>query len=194
MPIDTCKTVLQVDGARGYKFLIDRVWRGDISALYTGAAATTFATMISHYPWFIVHNILDTYLSNRVGTIGFLLRSSFIGFCSSAVSDTISNSVRVIKTVKQASAGEHSFSMSYRETIIKVHAESGIKGIFGRGLKTRILTNGIQSILFTVIWKLMSRKNGGQPIEYSKYDANIKVSKDSIIAKESGKKFLRQSS
>ena len=194
MPIDTCKTVLQVDGARAYKFLIGRVRRGDISALYTGAVATIFATMISHYPWFIVHNILDKQLSNRVGTIGFLLRSSLIGFCSSAVSDTISNSVRVIKTVKQASAGEYSASMSYRETIIKVHAESGIKGIFGRGLKTRILTNGIQSILFTVIWKLMSRRNGGQPIEDVEYTASISVNKDSTIGEESSKKFLRQSS
>lgn len=157
MPIDTCKTVLQVDGARGFKFLIDKVRKGDISALYTGATATILATVISHYPWFIVHNTLDKYLSNRVGTIGFLLRSSLIGFSSSVVSDTVSNSIRVIKTVKQASAGEYSASMSYMDTVIKIHAESGLLGIFGRGLKTRILTNGIQSILFTVIWKLMSR-------------------------------------
>ena len=156
MPIDTCKTVLQVDGIRGFKFLTARVRRGEISALYTGAVATIVATMASHYPWFIVHNILDKYLAIQTGTVGFLLRSATIGFCASAVSDTLSNSIRVVKTVKQATAGEY---MSYRDVILKVHSESGLRGLFGRGLMTRILTNGLQSILFTVIWKLMSRRD-----------------------------------
>jgi Mitochondrial carrier protein len=156
MPIDTCKTVLQVDGARGFKSLVSRVRDGDVSALYTGALATIAATIVSHYPWFTVHNILDKYLINRLDTIGLLLRSAFIGFCASAVADTISNSIRVVKTVKQASVGEY---MSYKSVILKVHAESGLKGLFGRGLLTRILTNGLQSMLFTVIWKFMSRKN-----------------------------------
>ena len=173
MPIDTCKTVLQVDGVRGFKFLSDRVRNGDVAVLYTGAVATILATMISHYPWFIVHNTLDKLLMNRVDMVGFLLRSSFIGFCSSAVSDTISNSVRLIKTVKQASAGEYSDSMSYRDVIIKIHSESGLKGIFGRGLKTRILTNGIQSMLFTVIWKLMSKKAIGKQQTHVERDANV---------------------
>ena len=156
MPIDTCKTVLQVDGARGFKSLVGRVRDGDIFALYTGALATIVATIVSHYPWFTVHNILDKCLINRLDTIGLLLRSAFIGFCASAVADTISNSIRVVKTVKQASVGEY---MSYRAVILKVHAESGLRGLFGRGLVTRILTNGLQSMFFTVIWKFMSRKN-----------------------------------
>jgi hypothetical protein len=142
MPIDTCKTVLQVDGLRGFKFLTARVRRGEISALYTGAVATIVATMASHYPWFIVHNILDKYLTIRTGTVGFLLRSATIGFCASAVSDTLSNSIRVVKTVKQATTGEY---VSYRDVILKVHSEGGLKGL--------------QSILFTVIWKLMSRRD-----------------------------------
>lgn len=157
MPLDTCKTVLQVDGARGFKFLVERVRRGEISVLYTGTAATVLATITSHYPWFIVHNILDKYLAIRVDMLGLLLRSSVIGFCSSAVSDTISNSIRVIKTVKQASAGENSDLISYQDVVRKILAESGLKGLFGRGLKGRLLTNGLQSIMFTIIWKLMTR-------------------------------------
>lgn len=155
MPIDTCKTVLQVDGARGFKVLTARVSNGEYGALYTGATATIVATMVSHYPWFIVHNTLDKYLATRQDTGGLLLRSAAIGFCASAVSDTISNSIRVVKTVKQASPGEY---MSYKSVILKVHAESGLAGLFGRGLLTRILTNGLQSMLFTVIWKLMTRR------------------------------------
>jgi hypothetical protein len=31
--------------------------------------------------------------------------------------------------------------------------KDGIKGLFGRGLKIRIMTNGIQGLLFSVLWK-----------------------------------------
>ena len=37
-----------------------------------------------------------------------------------------------------------------------IYKEGGIKALFGRGLGTRIIANGIQSILFTVCWKVMS--------------------------------------
>jgi hypothetical protein len=32
--------------------------------------------------------------------------------------------------------------------------EDGISGLFGRGLKTRILCNGLQGLLFSILWKL----------------------------------------
>ena len=38
-----------------------------------------------------------------------------------------------------------------------------LQGLFGRGLRTRILGNALQSVLFTVIWRgLAERKNGTQ--------------------------------
>ena len=43
MPIDTAKTVLQVEGKEGYRSLMRRIVRGEISALYQGAAATAIA-------------------------------------------------------------------------------------------------------------------------------------------------------
>jgi hypothetical protein len=30
----------------------------------------------------------------------------------------------------------------------------GLKGLFGRGLKTRIIANGLQGLLFSILWKL----------------------------------------
>ena len=33
-------------------------------------------------------------------------------------------------------------------------AADGFKGLFGRGLKTRIIANGLQGLLFSVLWKL----------------------------------------
>ena len=35
-----------------------------------------------------------------------------------------------------------------------VVAEEGVLGLLGRGLKTRILANGLQGILFSILWKL----------------------------------------
>jgi len=32
--------------------------------------------------------------------------------------------------------------------------EDGFIGLFGRGLKTRILCNGLQGLLFSILWKL----------------------------------------
>lgn len=56
-----------------------------------------------------------------------------------------------VKTTKQAAASLSSYS--YTQTIQIILAADGWPGLFGRGLSTRIMTNGLQSILFTVIWK-----------------------------------------
>ena len=74
---------------------------------------------------------------------------SFIGFNAAVISDCSSNSLRVIKTVKQTSKKK----VSYLEVIKNIINKDGVIDLFGRGLKTRIITNGIQGILFTVCWK-----------------------------------------
>ncbi len=35
-----------------------------------------------------------------------------------------------------------------------VIAVDGVKGLFGRGLKTRIIANGLQGLIFSVLWKI----------------------------------------
>ena len=79
------------------------------------------------------------------------LRSEDGGFLATCVSDCTSNSIRVLKTTRQTSATE----ISYREAATQIIEKEGIKGLFGRGLGTRILTNGVQASLFTVIWKYL---------------------------------------
>ena len=76
-------------------------------------------------------------------------RRAILGFCSSAVSDTCSNSIRVIKVYKQS----HPEQLTYAETVRRVLAESGMAGLFFRGLETKILANGLQGILFSILWK-----------------------------------------
>lgn len=65
-------------------------------------------------------------------------RNAVIGFTSSVVSDTCSNSLRVIKTTKQTSSDP----ISYTQAIKLVTEKDGLVGLFGRGLKTRIIANG----------------------------------------------------
>ena len=72
-----------------------------------------------------------------------------MGFCSSAVSDTCSNSIRVLKTTRQT----YETPISYGDAAKEIIAKDGLMGLFGRGLQTRILANGMQGMLFTIIWK-----------------------------------------
>jgi hypothetical protein len=80
-----------------------------------------------------------------------LVRNALIGTIASFVSDTVVNSIRVIKTTKQAMGARH--KVSYVEVINMVLAADGWKGLFGRGLQTRLLSNALQSMIFTVIWR-----------------------------------------
>jgi len=65
------------------------------------------------------------------------------------VSDTCSNSIRVIKVYKQANTEK----VSYPEAVRRVIKEDGIAGLMGRGLQTKIISNGFQGMLFSVLWK-----------------------------------------
>jgi len=80
-----------------------------------------------------------------------LLRNAGIGVAASIVSDTVVNVMRVIKTTKQSLASKQ--SASYSDTVKIILAADGWRGLFGRGLRTRIFANALQSIVFTVVWR-----------------------------------------
>ena len=44
--------------------------------------------------------------------------------------------------------------MSYPQVVRSVVARDGLLGLFGRGLKTKIISNGMQGLLFSVLWRL----------------------------------------
>jgi len=81
--------------------------------------------------------------------MGEMGRRALLGFCSSAVSDTCSNSIRVVKVYKQS----HPQQLTYMQVVSNVIQESGIRGLMFRGLETKILANGLQGILFSILWK-----------------------------------------
>lgn len=81
-----------------------------------------------------------------------LLRNAGIGVMASFISDTMVNSIRVVKTAKQA-MGVKKNNLGYVETVRMIVAADGYKGLFGRGLSTRLVSNALQSLVFTVIWR-----------------------------------------
>ncbi|RDX45793.1 mitochondrial carrier [Lentinus brumalis] len=149
-PIDTVKTTMQTDGKAGLTILRSRIKRYGIGTMWYGAFATAAATFVGHYPWFATYNGLDEALPQPNTLVEKLLRQAFIGFCASVVSDSVSNSLRVVKTYRQV----HETRIGYFAAAEAVIAQDGLLGLFGRGLKTRILANGLQGLMFSVLWKL----------------------------------------
>ena len=149
MPIDTLKTSMQVGGKDGLSNLKNKFRAKGPGVFWYGALASASATFVGHYPWFLTYNTLNEYLPQYDDQLKKLSRSAVIGFCSSAVSDTCSNSIRVVKVYKQANENP----ITYPEALKRVIAEDGVAGLFGRGLKTKIISNGMQGLMFSVLWK-----------------------------------------
>ena len=153
MPVDTVKTSMQVEG--NISNLTQRLKTAGPRVLYNGAIATSSATMIGHYPWFMTYNYLNAYLpkyekDEQLKTMG---RNAFIGFNASIISDTLSNSFRIVKTTKQSHSNP---SITYGQIVEDILAKDGMTGLLGRGLKIRLMTNGVQGVMFSVIWKYLS--------------------------------------
>ena len=151
MPIDALKTNLQVDG--GLNILKNKINKNGYKVLYNGTFASMSATFVGHYPWFLTYNLLSENIPEKNDLKYTLIRNASIGFTSSVMSDCISNSLRVIKTTKQTQYD----NINYKNTFKKIVTQDGLKGLFGRGLQTRILTNGIQGMMFTVCWKYIEK-------------------------------------
>ena len=144
----------QVEGKDGLSKLFTKFKTNGISAFFQGSLAAAAATFVGHYPWFFVHNYLSEALPKSDDQVMKLCRSAVIGFSASAISDTCSNSIRVIKVYKQANTE----AISYPEALRRVVKEDGVAGLMGRGLQTKIISNGMQGLMFSVLWKLIDEK------------------------------------
>jgi len=163
LPIDTSKTAMQVDGGEGLQKLKDKVMQLGPSPLYQGALASAAATTVGHFPWFLTFNFMNDFLPliNKDDDLFlFLVRSAVCGLAASSVSDICSNSLRVIKTTKQTgsiteveSSNDSKPDLSYQEALALILEKDGLSGLFTRGLNTRLLTNAIQSSVFSILWK-----------------------------------------
>ena len=87
---------------------------------------------MGYFPWYGTFNYLNERLPEyRDNQIKMLSRNAGIGFSASLVSDTVSNSIRVIKTTKQS----YHVPISYFDITKKIIREDGMTSLFGRGLK-----------------------------------------------------------
>ena len=153
-PIDAFKTTLQVQGTAGLAVLSERIAADGVLPLWSGALATSFAPFMGHYPWFVTFNYLNAKWEEPKGGVMKLVRRAIIGVCSSCVSDVVSNSIRVVKTAKQTSRE----AVSYLGAASAIVATDGIAGLMFRGLTTKIISNGVQAMLFTVCWRYFEEK------------------------------------
>ena len=162
-PLDTVKTTLQVGSEKGSSLLWDKIRQHGILVLWDGALGNSLATLVGHYPWFIVHNFLEDRLPHpKTPLIGatpldrkrhyrlMLLRRAFIGFCSSVSSDCVSNGIRVVKTYQQTVA----IPITYKQALVELLETNGPAFVL-RGLKLKIVSNGLSGILFALLWKLI---------------------------------------
>ena len=154
MPIDAWKTTKQVEGQAGLNLLVQKVRVHGISKLWHGSLGAMSATWVGHFPWFFTNNYLTKTLPQFQFEHGKYVRNALIGFCSSVVSDSISNSLRVVKTTKQTSTDP----VTYPQAVRNIVAKDGYIGLFGRGLKTRIATNGMQGMIFSVGWRAIQEE------------------------------------
>ncbi len=152
-PIELAKTIFQVHGKDGLKILRERISTSGLFSLWSGAFAIVIANWVGSYPWFVTFNFLQSTLKPALSSHGIMLQNAFIGLCSSMVSDSCSNGIRVVKTVMQTSV-----NLGYLTAGQKIYQEGGVRAILFRGLSTRLLSNALQSILFTVVWKICEHK------------------------------------
>ena len=136
--------------------IVAKVKTDGVGVLYQGALANAVASFAGNYPWYLTFNSLNEALPLAPdGDLSAkLLRTAVLGVSAACVSDCVSNSIRVLKTTRQTSAE----TITYKEAAQQIIDSDGWRGLFGRGLGTRLVTNALQAVLFTVIWKLLEEQ------------------------------------
>lgn len=105
--------------------LQEQVWGGNLGCLYQGATAAAAATAVGYFPWFLTFNYLNGLLAKPSAMGRMLLRNAGIGLASSISSDVCSNSIRVLKTTKQAAAA-YDAKVTYRRAAALVIEKDGL--------------------------------------------------------------------
>lgn len=150
IPIDAFKSNLQIHGSNGIPILKQKIAKEGYKSLYNGAKASYFGTLVGHFPWFYTYNYLQDEIPKQDSASLNFLRSGSIGFCSSATSDIVSNSIRIMKINKQTGN-----EATYKEVVQNILKKDGVVGMFTRGLKTKLLINGLQGFIFVVVFDKM---------------------------------------
>lgn len=86
VPVDTLKTMMQVEGAAGMSVLSGKLRTHGPTSLFHGAMASAAATAAGHYPWFVTFNVLNEWIPQQQTMTRKLTRNAAIGFIATIVS------------------------------------------------------------------------------------------------------------
>lgn len=151
LPLETVRANMQVRGKGGMAVVQKRFAAGGVWGLYAGAAASFTAGLLGHFPFFLTVNWVSEAvpLGDDATIVHKLGRNGGMGFLAAMCSDVATNGFKIIATNKQTNK-KH---MTYYETAKKIVRRDGLPALVTRGLKTRILGNGLQGAMFVVLWK-----------------------------------------
>ena len=146
-PLEAIKTSQQVDGTDVALWV--RVRRDGCHVLYFGAGVALPAVLLSHYPWYLIHNLLDASVPNAADSALYTAaRNATIGMLAAIAADCCTNVLRVLKTMRQTDP----HAPSYGELIETVVEQDGMCGFFLRGLSARLAASVLQSAFFNTAW------------------------------------------
>lgn len=144
MPIDTLDMFLQVEGSNGMKMLKNKIKTDGIQTLYHGCSMWLTTNFIGSFVWFGTYQTLEPIFTKKNN-----FNNAIIGFGSSMMSDIATNPLRSLKVYKQS----NHISINYLDSFKEMVHDKGIINMMTRGLFTRVMTHGIQSAMFVVVWK-----------------------------------------
>eukprot|EP01147_Barroeca_monosierra_P002015 gene2015-5089_t len=193
-PLDTAKTISQVEGSSGLRLLREKIKHRGITVLYHGASTAILGAAVKHTIWFTTYNYLsvhlptsqrlqttdskqtasavscmigntvpmadeipfaaeDSHLDNRPQPFGReILQNSFIGLSCAVITNILSNPLAVLKAYKQT----HTKGVTYTQALSEIVAGYGIMHLFRRGITTRLWGDALNSIVFTVLWRMLA--------------------------------------
>ncbi|CAE7657425.1 unnamed protein product [Symbiodinium pilosum] len=152
MPLDAWQTAKQVNGKQGLAILLAEAKRRPLR-LWRGTAGCLTGTWIAHYAWCFTNNWLHDALPRSAFGNSETARSASIGFAANVAGDCCSNFLRVLKTIRQT-AGT---SVTYQGAIKELLQREGVRGLFGRGLPTKVASSGLQGAAFLIGYEAVLR-------------------------------------
>jgi len=153
MPLDAWQTAKQVNGEHGFKRVLEEA-RSRPSTLWRGTAGSVTSTWAGFYAWCWTNNWLHEVLPKSSFGDSETPRSATIGFAANVAGDASSNFLRVLKTLQQTAGRE----MTYMSAAKELLRQDGVRGLFGRGLPTKVASSGFQGAVFLMGYDLVLKK------------------------------------
>lgn len=151
IPLSTLGYSVQVDGNKAIPNLKNKIKNHGIGALWHGTMMGLTYQAVSHFPWFATYNALDASLPHYDNSVLNQARHGFVGATASAAACLVSNPFKTLRVYRQT----HPEAISYKQATQEIMRQDGIRGMFGRGLKARLIAQILQGTTFNMLWKAL---------------------------------------